>query len=111
VSRPLRPYRFSRASTDGDEEAEITAVGEAAEVAATETARSSQPSESVDGPQEDPKPEPDAVTMALAKALEGATAAGRWDVVAQLARELEARRTSHIGVVDLRARLRAKGDR
>jgi hypothetical protein len=34
----------------------------------------------------------DHVESALAKALEGATAAGRWDVVAQLARELEARR-------------------
>jgi integrase len=34
----------------------------------------------------------DPVEAALAKALEGATAAGRWDVVAQLARELEARR-------------------
>jgi hypothetical protein len=32
------------------------------------------------------------VEVALAKALEGATAAGRWDVVAQLAKELEARR-------------------
>jgi hypothetical protein len=32
------------------------------------------------------------VEAALAKALEGATAAGRWDVVAQLAKELEARR-------------------
>ena len=34
----------------------------------------------------------EAVEDALAKALEGATTAGRWDVVAQLARELEARR-------------------
>lgn len=34
----------------------------------------------------------DVVEAALAKALEGATAAGRFDVVAQLARELEARR-------------------
>jgi hypothetical protein len=32
------------------------------------------------------------VEAALAKALEGAAAAGRFDVVAQLARELEARR-------------------
>jgi hypothetical protein len=32
------------------------------------------------------------VEQALAGALEGAAAAGRWDVVAQLARELEARR-------------------
>ena len=32
------------------------------------------------------------VEIALARALEGAAAAGRFDVVAQLARELEARR-------------------
>ena len=32
----------------------------------------------------------DAIEAALAKALEAATAAQRWDVVAQLARELEA---------------------
>ena len=34
----------------------------------------------------------DALAQALATALEAATAAGRFDVVAQLARELEARR-------------------
>ena len=34
----------------------------------------------------------DAVEVALAEAIRGATSAGRWDVVAQLARELEARR-------------------
>jgi hypothetical protein len=43
-----------------------------------------------------PKPEPtatlDAVEIALADALTTATKAERWDVVAQLARELEARR-------------------
>jgi hypothetical protein len=32
------------------------------------------------------------VDDALAEALRGATAAGRWDVVAQLCREIEARR-------------------
>jgi hypothetical protein len=32
------------------------------------------------------------VEDALARAIAGAVAAGRWDVVAQLARELEARR-------------------
>jgi hypothetical protein len=32
--------------------------------------------------------------VALAKALEGATAEKRWDVVAQLGRELEARRVA-----------------
>jgi hypothetical protein len=41
----------------------------------------------------------DRVEAALAKALEGATAAGRFDVVAQLARELEARRLARAGNV------------
>lgn len=36
----------------------------------------------------------DPIGFALAAAIEGATAAGRWDVVSQLARELEARRLS-----------------
>ena len=36
----------------------------------------------------------DPVEVALAKALEGATAEKRWDVVAQLGRELEARRVA-----------------
>ena len=35
---------------------------------------------------------PDVVEAALAKALEGASVAGRWDVVAKLAEELHARR-------------------
>jgi hypothetical protein len=39
------------------------------------------------------------VEIALAKALEGATAAGRWDVVSQVARELEARRLARAGNV------------
>ena len=37
------------------------------------------------------------VENALARALEGAVAAGRWDVVMQLARELEARRVAAVG--------------
>lgn len=45
----------------------------------------------------------DAVELALANALEQATAAGRWDVVAQLASELEARRIARAeNVVALR---------
>jgi hypothetical protein len=43
----------------------------------------------------------DAVEAALAKALEGATVAGRWDVVAQLAKELEARRLARVRVPSL----------
>jgi len=37
----------------------------------------------------------DPVEAALAEAIKGATAAGEWAVVAQLARELEARRNAH----------------
>jgi hypothetical protein len=37
-------------------------------------------------------PFPDPVEVALAEALSNASDAGKWDVVAQLARELEARR-------------------
>jgi hypothetical protein len=53
------------------------------------------------GPQIDP------VEAALAKALEGATAAGEWSTVAQLARELEERRKARAEVVDL-ATVRAR---
>lgn len=50
----------------------------------------------------------DAVEAALAAALAEASAAGRWDVVGQLARELEARRLASSGgvVVSLAARRR-----
>lgn len=52
-------------------------------------------------------PARDVVEEALARALEGATQAGRFDVVAQLARELEARRLARAGnVVPLPARVR-----
>ena len=49
-----------------------------------------------------PPPAPavaDPVEGALAAALAGATAAGRWDVVSQLAKELEARRLANTNVV------------
>jgi hypothetical protein len=47
----------------------------------------------------------DPIEAALAKALEGATAAGRWDAGAQLARELEARRLEgHPNVVAIQPR-------
>ncbi|MEB2314100.1 MAG: hypothetical protein OZ921_15280 [Sorangiineae bacterium] len=49
----------------------------------------------------------DAVEAALAEALHAATAAGRWDVVRQLAGELEARRRARAGIVSLAER-RAK---
>jgi hypothetical protein len=41
----------------------------------------------------------DGVESALAKALDAAATAGRFDVVAQLARELEARRLARAGNV------------
>jgi hypothetical protein len=41
----------------------------------------------------------DAVDAALAEALRAATIGARWDVVAQLARELEARRLARTGNV------------
>lgn len=57
------------------------------------------------------EPEPrgvdDAVEVALAKALTAATAAERWDVVGQLARELQARRlarTENVVVLSERRR-------
>jgi hypothetical protein len=53
----------------------------------------------------EPLPRPaavsDPVELAIAEALTKATAAGEWTVVAQLARELEARRTAHAGVPSL----------
>jgi hypothetical protein len=43
----------------------------------------------------------DVVEAALAEALRRASDAGQWAVVAQLARELEARRLAAAGVIDL----------
>lgn len=48
------------------------------------------------------------VEGALAAALASAAAAGRWDVVSQLARELEARRTAGTNVVTLPVRREAR---
>jgi hypothetical protein len=44
---------------------------------------------------------PSTVEDALATALAHAAEAGRWDVVAQLARELEARRLAAVGIANL----------
>jgi hypothetical protein len=49
-------------------------------------AKDRQPDQSLD--------QPDAVEAALANALQAATAAGRWDVVGELARQLDARRAA-----------------
>ena len=53
----------------------------------------------------------DPVETALAKALGDAAAAGRFDVVGQLARELEARRTAKAGAIDLGAERAKRGGR
>ena len=51
------------------------------------------------------------VEAALARALVGATEAGRWDVVAQIARELEARRLAGSNVVAIARPKRHARDR
>jgi hypothetical protein len=48
-----------------------------------------------------PPPPPVTVEGALAKALERASAAQRWDIVAQVAHELQARRLAALGVTAL----------
>jgi hypothetical protein len=55
-----------------------------------------------------PEPEPDPVEKALAKALAEASEAKQWDVVAALAKELEARRLAHAGNVVSHADRRRK---
>ncbi len=55
--------------------------------------------------------EPDAVEVALAQALTAATTAGRWELVAQLAGELEARRRARLEVPDLTAERARRGKR
>jgi len=51
----------------------------------------------------EPTADRDVVEDALARALVGASEAGRWDVVARLARKLEARRLAGSNVVPLDA--------
>jgi hypothetical protein len=60
-------------------------------------------------PEGPPVGQGDVVEAALAEALRGATAAGQWTVVAQLARELEARREARAGVVALDAERAKRG--
>ena len=45
-------------------------------------------------------PNESTVEEALARPIEGAVSAGRWAVVAQLAKELEARRLAAVGAAD-----------
>lgn len=56
---------------------------------------------------------PDAVELALGEALTRASAASQWDVVATLARELEARRKARQApdVVDLDAERAKRGEK
>jgi hypothetical protein len=54
-------------------------------------------------------PPPASIEDALASAVAAASAAGRWDVVAQLARELEARRLAASGAVDLASERARRG--
>ena len=51
----------------------------------------------------------DPVEAALAGALEAASRAGEWSVVAKLAAELEARRLARANVVDLASARRERG--
>lgn len=51
------------------------------------------------------------VEEALAAALTAASAAGQWETVTQLARELEARRRARVDVVDLSAERAKRGQR
>jgi hypothetical protein len=52
--------------------------------------------------------ESDPVELALATALDRASAAGQWTVAEVLARELEARRKARAGVVELNAERRRR---
>jgi hypothetical protein len=71
----------------------------------------SLPRDDADRDRSDPSPPAaasDAVEEALAKAITAAVDAGRFDVVAQLARDLEARRVARAGNVIAFADKRAK---
>jgi hypothetical protein len=50
----------------------------------------------------------DPVEMALCGALDAAASAGCFDVVAQIAKELEARRLARTGVIDFKAESRRR---
>jgi hypothetical protein len=80
---------------------------EAVEAAAVPDSASLEPDGGACGPAIGPNP--DVVLGALAVALEAAAKAGRFDVVAQLARELEARRLAsspNVVAMPVKARVR-----
>jgi hypothetical protein len=54
-------------------------------------------------------PNQDAAEAAIAEALTRASEAGQWEVVATLARELQARREARAGVVDLEMARKRRG--
>ena len=68
-----------------------------------------QPSSPIVEAADQSRPNQDAVEAALAEALRRASEAGQWDVVATLARELQARREARAGVVDLEAARKRRG--
>jgi hypothetical protein len=55
------------------------------------------------------RPNQDPVETALAEALRRASEASQWDVVAMLARELQARREARADVVDLEMARKRRG--
>ena len=67
------------------------------------------PSSPIVEPTAQSRPIQDPVEVALAEALKRAAEAGQWDVVATLARELQARREARAGVVDLEAARKRRG--
>lgn len=92
-----RPQRDSNATGD-DRESTRTTVKDGKASRSADVAR---------GLSASANPQMDAVEAALAKALEGAAAAGEWATVAQLARELEARRVSRaVNVIPIARRSR-----
>jgi len=78
--------------------------------ASSDSAEMSVPRSPETAPDEPPSRQTigDPVELALARALEGATAAREWSTVAQLARELEARRLARAEIVDLGAARRRR---
>jgi len=69
----------------------------------------SQPSAPIGEATAQSRPNQDPVEAALAEALRRASEAGQWEVVAALARELQARREARAGVVDLETARKRRG--
>ena len=93
---PARNFVEQRGIEHHGEASEVDVTREAVEDVDTDTTEASGPKSADAGPVDQPldrsKEAFDAVEEALAKAITAAVGAGRFDVVAQLARELEARR-------------------